>query len=149
YRGYLDEWHNVKYYTIDGPKTRTLDTINMAKTASNEMASLVFNERCEISIGDDEDETTKFVDEVLKNNKFNKKLQDYLEYSFAMGGMVIKPYAEDEQVKLSFVTADCFIPISWSNETIREGLFINETQKGKKKYTLLEWHLWIDGVGRA
>src|SRR5699024_2247424 len=82
----------------------------------------------------------------LKNNKFNKKFQDYLEYSFAMGGMVIKPYVEDEQVKLSFVTADCFIPISWSNETIREGLFINETQKGKKKYTLLEWHLWIDGT---
>lgn len=146
YRGYYSGWHDIRYYTIDGWKERTMDTINMAKTASNEMASLVFNERCEISIGDDENETSKFVDDVFKKNKFNKKFQDYLEYSFAMGGMVIKPYVEDEKVKLSFVTADCFIPISWSNETIKEGVFINETQKGKKKYTLLEWHTWENGI---
>src|SRR5690625_5135406 len=54
YKGYYAEWHDVKYHTIDGHKTRTMDTINMAKTASNGMASLVFNELCEISIGDDD-----------------------------------------------------------------------------------------------
>ena len=146
YRGYYSGWHDIRYYTIDGWQERRMDTINMAKTAANEMASLVFNERCDISIGDDENETSKFIDDVFKKNKFNKKFQDYLEYSFAMGGMVIKPYVEDERVKLSFVTADCFIPIAWENDTITEGLFINETQKGKKKYTLLEWHTWENGI---
>src|SRR5690625_7139653 len=90
YKGYYAEWHDIKYHTIDGPKSRRMDTINLAKTASNEMASLVFNERCEISIGDDDNPTAEFVDGVLARNKFNKKFQDYLEYSFAMGGMVIK-----------------------------------------------------------
>src|SRR5699024_711644 len=115
YRGYYSGWHDIRYYTIDGWQERRMDTINMAKTAANEMASLVFNERCDISIGDDENETSKFIDDVFKKNKFNKKFQDYLEYSFAMGGMVIKPYVEDERVKLSFVTADCFIPIAWED----------------------------------
>src|SRR5690625_3609351 len=90
YRGYLpkdlkvEPWHDIKYHTIDVHKTRTMDTINMAKASSNEMASLVFNERCEISIGDDDNPTAEFVDDVLAKNKFNKKFEDYLEYSFAM-----------------------------------------------------------------
>src|SRR5690625_2361145 len=63
-----------------------------------------------------------------------------------MGGMVIKPYVENDKIKLSFVTADCFIPISWSNETIREGVFINQIQRRDKTYTHLEWHEWINSV---
>src|SRR5690625_1752625 len=144
YKGYYEPWHHIEYKTIDGIKTRRMDTLNMAKTSANEMASLVFNEKCEISISDEG--LKKFIDSVFKSNKFYKKFQDFLEYSFSMGGMVIKPYVEDDQVKLSFVTADCFIPISWQNESIREGVFINETQKGKKKYTLLEWHVWENGI---
>lgn len=146
YKGYYSDWHDVKYHTIDGPRNRRMDTINMAKTAANEMASLVFNERCEISIGDDDNPTAEFVDDVLAKNKFNKKFQDYLEYSFAMGGMVIKPYVDNGEIKLSFVTADCFIPVSWQNDNIYEAVFINESQRGKKHYTLLEWHTWDNGT---
>lgn len=142
YRGYYKPWHHIEYRTVDGWKERTQETLNIAKVSANEMASLIFNEKCEISIGDDDNETSKYVDGVLKYNKFNKKFQDYLEYSFAMGGMVIKPYADNGQLKLSFVTADCFIPIRWENDTIHEAVFINETHKGKKKYTHLEWHTW-------
>lgn len=145
YKGYHEPFHKIEYKTIDGMKERRMDTLNMAKTAAAEMASLVFNEKCEISI--DDDGLKEFiVDDVFKHNKFNKKFQDYLEYQFAMGGMVIKPYVEDEQIKLSFVTADCFIPLAWSNETITEGVFVNEFMKGDKKYTHLEWHTWESGV---
>src|SRR5690625_2422146 len=146
YRGYYEPWHHLEYTTVSGTKTRKMDTLNMAKTSAAEMASLVYNEKCEMSIGNDKNETAKFINDVLKRNKFDKKFQDFLEYSFAMGGMVIKPYVENDEIKLSFVTADCFIPISWQNESIREGVFINETQKGRKKYTLLEWHVWENGV---
>ena len=140
YKGYYEPWHKVTYKTIDGQKTRRMDTLNMAKVSAAEMASLVFNEKCEISI--DDEGLKEFIDDVFKQNKFNKKFQDYLEYQFAMGGMVIKPYVEDNEIKLSFVTADCFIPLAWSNENISEGVFVNEFRKGDKKYTHLEWHVW-------
>src|SRR5690625_460103 len=146
YRGYHEPWHRIEYQTIEGKQKRNMDTLNMAKTSAAEMASLVFNEKCEISIGDDENETSTFVDDVFKHNKFNKKFQDLLEYSFAHGGMVIKHYVEDNKVKLYLVTADCFVPIAWSNESITEGVFINEFQKGDNKYTHLEWHVWENGV---
>lgn len=144
YKGYHEPFHKVKYKTIDGPKTRTMLTLNMAKTSSSEMASLVYNEKCEISI--DNDTVSQFIEEVFKNNKFDKKFQDYTEYMFAHGGMVIKPYVENDKIMLSFVTADCFIPISWRNDSIYEAVFPFEFKKRDKKYTHLEWHLWENGV---
>lgn len=145
YKGYHEDIHNVIYHTVDkGKQTRRMHTLNMPKTVSEEMASLVFNEKCGISISDDN--LNDFIDDVFKQNKFNKLFQDYLEYSFAFGGMVIKPYVEDDKIKLSFVTADCFIPISYSNETIKEGVFVNEWRKGQDKFTHLEWHLWEKDV---
>ncbi|MEN0648906.1 phage portal protein [Caldifermentibacillus hisashii] len=143
YKGYYSEWHDVHYQTIDGPKQRRMLTLNMGKIVSSEMASLVYNEKCEISI--DNETVSEFIHEVFKHNKFDKKFQDYVEYMFAHGGMVIKPYVENDRIMLSFVTADCFIPISWRNDTIYEAVFPYEFKRRDKKYTHLEWHLWENG----
>jgi len=144
YKGYHRDWHHIEYKTIEGPQTRRMDTLMMGKTIASEMASLVYNEKCGISI--DKDTVSEFIDEVFKLNKFDKKFQDYLEYSFAHGGMVIKPYIDNDKIMLSFVTADCFIPISWKNDSIYEAVFPFEFKKRDKKYTHLEWHLWENGV---
>lgn len=139
YRGHAS-FHNLEYQTINGVKQRKMDTLNMPKILSEEMASLIYNEKCEISI--DNDNVSELIEEVFKNNKFDKKFQDYLEYSFAHGGMVIKPYIDNDKIMLSFVTADSFIPISWKNDSIYEAVFPFEFKKRDKKYTHLEWHLW-------
>ncbi|PEM10762.1 phage portal protein [Bacillus wiedmannii] len=138
YSGHYDDWHNVKYHTIEGQKSRKMASLNMAKVISQEMAALIFNEKCSINISDDV--LSENIKNVLDDNNFIKEFQRYLEYTFALGGMVIKVYW-DEGIKLSYVTADCFIPIAWDNKHITEGVFVNEMSKGDKKYTLLEWHL--------
>ncbi|MCP1285388.1 phage portal protein [Bacillus sp. S0635] len=143
YSGYYKEWHDVKYKTVEGQKQRKRATLNMAKVVTQEMATLVFNEKCTINISDKD--LSKNIKHVLDENNFIKEFQRYLEYSFALGGMVIKVYW-DNGIKLSFVTADCFIPITWDNKQITECVFINETFKGGKKYTLLEWHLVENGT---
>lgn len=138
YSGHYDEWHNVKYHTIEGQKSRKMASLNMAKVISQEMAALIFNEKCSINISDKT--LSDKIKNVLDENNFIREFQRYLEYTFALGGMVIKVYW-DEGIKLSYVTADCFIPITWDNKHITEGVFVNEISKGDKKYTLLEWHL--------
>lgn len=140
YQGHFNDWHNLQYSTPNGVKKRRMASLGMPKVVANEMASLIFNERCEINISDDG--LSEYIKSVMDHNKFIKRFQDYLEFDFALGGMVIKPYVDNGQVKLSYVTADCFIPVSWNNQGIHEGVFINETRKGKKIYTHLEWHLW-------
>lgn len=143
YRGYHPSWHDVTYSTLGGQKKRKMHTLNMPKVVSQELATLIFNERCNISISDDG--LSEYITEVLDNNKFFRKFQHYLEYMYAIGGMVIKPYYDNGQIKLSYVTADCFIPISWNNNRITEAIFSNQIIRGKDYYTHLEWHLWEDG----
>jgi len=143
YKGYYEAWHKVNYQTIAGEQIRKLDTLNIAKLAASEMASLVFNEKCDISISDES--LAEEIDKVFKVNKFNKVFQDFIEYQFAHGGMVIKPYVDDGKIILSFVTADGFIPLSWDNENITEAVFPNEFVKNGEKYTHLEWHIIEDG----
>jgi len=60
--------------------------------------------------------------------------------------MVINPYLEKEQIMLSFITVDCFIPLSWRNDSIYEAVFPFEFKKRNKKYTYLEWYLWEGDV---
>ncbi|MEG0260852.1 MAG: phage portal protein [Lysinibacillus sp.] len=138
HQGYYSDIHDVKYKTIEGPQQRQMATLNMPKSAAQELATLIFNERCEISVSDKG--YNDFIQGVFKDNGFNGNFQQYLEFMFAQGGMVIKPYVADGKLKLSYVTADCFLPISWTNSRISEGVFVSEIHKQGKKYTHLEWH---------
>ena len=145
YQGYYKDWHDIGYVTIEGHKTRKMNSLRMAKNVSEELARLVFNEKVNINISPDVYQEE--VHNVFKRNDFYKQFQDYLEYMFSMGGMVVKVFAETDQqgipqIKLSYVTAECFIPLSHSNAQITEGIFVNTSKKRDKYYTHLEWHTW-------
>ncbi|MDF9296097.1 phage portal protein [Geobacillus stearothermophilus] len=140
YSGYHEDFHKVKYHTLNGTRTRRMATLNIPKVVAQELATLIFNERCEISISDPAFEEN--VKEVFRRNQFEREFQRYLEYTFAMGGAVVKVFADDSGVRLGYVTADCFIPLSWDQDRIREGLFVSEIRRQAKKYTHLEWHIW-------
>lgn len=143
YSGYYPEWHRVKYHTIaSGHRTRDMARMGMAKVAAHEMASLIFNERCDISFS--EEEFGKNVDQVLEDNGFRKNFQDHLEYMFGIGGTVTKPYYDEGKIKISYVPADAFVPVSWDNTRIYEAVFLNQARVGNKHYTQLEWHLKTD-----
>ncbi|MFC4075230.1 phage portal protein [Salinithrix halophila] len=152
YKGYLAQdidgmpFHRVEYNTIgQGTRKRRMNTLRMPKIASEEMARLVFNEKCTINISDER--FSEEIKSVFEYNKFHKVFQDRLEYMFALGGIVPKVYAETDRagqtrIQITYATADCFVPLSYSNDHISEGLFVNVTRKGKYWYTLLEWHQW-------
>lgn len=143
YKGYHKEWHDMTIHTINGERKERMMTLGMGKVVAQEMATIVFNERCEINISDES--LQEQIDEILDDNSFSTNFQKYLEYNFATGGMVIKPHFDGERIKLSYVTADSFIPVSWDNGGIAEGVFVFTTIKGKYKYTHLEWHVFEEG----
>jgi len=148
YQGYLPKIHDAEVFTIEKGRTkRRKKTMGMPKVIAQEMASLIFNEQCQISVNDGEDEVSQYVEDVLNDNNFQKKFQDHLEYQFALGGMMVKPYysSKHRKIKLGYVTAQSFIPVTWDNDDILEAVFLHEQfrqENGKRvKYTLLEWHL--------
>lgn len=140
YRGYCKDWHYVEYVTPAGPMNRTMSTLSMPKQVASKMATLIYNEKCEVNISDDAYD--EYIKGVFAENKFNREFQTQLEYGFALGGLIAKGYIEDDKIKLSYVTADCFVPVTYDLQgRITEAVFINETQSADKKYTHLEWHL--------
>ena len=48
-------------------------------------------------------------------------------------------------IRLGYAMADQFVPISWDNAKVTEGVFISRVAKGGWYYTRLEWHTW-DGM---
>lgn len=157
YNGFVPDWHNIRYTTSNGiSKQREMQRLNMGKVVANEMATLIFNEKCQIDVAtkglknnekseaEINDPAKEYVSEVLKDNDFYKNFQRYLEYCYALGGMAIKVFEHNGKIKLSYAVADAMYPLSSDSENLDEMMFIYEETKDDKYYTLLEWHEWID-----
>lgn len=149
YAGYYEEWHKMQYVTVNGQKKRRRHSLNMAKTSVSELARLIFTESVEINISDKT--LHENMEDLFKKNRFYKVFQGKLEQMFALGGLVLKanPKAQEDgthKLLISYVTPDCFVPISWENEEITEGAFLNITRKDKFIYCLFEIHKWNNTV---
>ena len=170
YRGLYKPWHLVPVTAV-GAKTgehRELYRLNTAKAVCAELAGLVWGEECEVHVSTNgyteqknEDGVTinpdplnEFVQDVLRGNAFGEKAQEIIEQSLALGGAAVKTWHEvrrdsegnevpdSGRIKLGYCMADQFVPISWDNARIREGVFISRVAKRGWYYTRLEWHRW-------
>lgn len=153
YAGYFKDHHDYKGFNIDkGHYDAQRHSLKMPKVVSEELATIIYNEKCQINVSQETseegstDKLQEFIEDVLKRNKFNTKFPDFIEKMFALGGGVLKPYVNsNNELSIQFVTADAFLPISYtSTGEVKEGVFIAEIIKGDKKYTHLEWHMYDD-----
>ena len=161
YKGFYKAWHLVSAPTIANPQaTRQLFRMNTAKAVSSELAGLVWGEECEVNVtmdGRDSDESDplgEFVSHVLQCNAFREKMQESIEQGCALGGSAMKVWREvrrteegdeipdTQEIRIGYAMADQFVPISWDNARVTEGVFISRVAKGGYYYTRLEWHTW-------
>ena len=163
WKGYYKPWHYISAPTIADPNGhRNLYRMNMAKAVCAEMAGLVWGEECTVNVSIEGRESTEetpdplneFIQKVLAKNAFREKMQESIEEGLALGGAAYKVWAEakhDEdgneipetrKIMLGYAMADQFVPISWDNAKITEGVFISRIAKGGWYYTRLEWHKW-------
>lgn len=163
WKGFYKPWHVIPAPTIANPTAnREMYRMNVAKAICAEMASLVWGEECTVNVSiegresDDEnpDPLNEFVQKVLCKNAFREKMQESIEEGLALGGSALKVWAEsrhDEngneipdtrKIMIGYCMADQFVPISWDNAKITEGVFVSRVAKGGYYYTRLEWHRW-------
>lgn len=147
YLGGQSAWNNETIHTIaKGTKKRRLHSLNMAKVASEELAKMIFSEKVEINISDEEHNEN--IKELLKQNRFDKVFQGEVEQMLALGGLILKAFPKKQydgtyKMQINYVTPDCFIPLSYDNGEITEAVFLNVTKKGDKEYCLFEFHKWV------
>lgn len=163
YKGFYKPWHLIQAPTIGNPKgTRELYRMNAAKAVCSELAGLVWGEECEINVSIDGRESTEenpdplncFIRKVLEENAFREKMQESIEQGCALGGTAMKVWRDvrrdsngnevegTEKVKIGYAMADQFVPLSWDNAKVYEGVFISRVAKKGWYYTRLEWHTW-------
>lgn len=155
---YEGDYPQVEYVNSYGDKQkRDYMALNLRKLSADVLSGLVFNEQCEITVSgakEEEDKENKyksaheFIQHVFEHNRFKKNLADYLEPTFALGGMTVRPYvdAESGEIEFSWALANAFYPLRNNSNGISEGVMKSVTNKmdGNRTiyYTLLEFHEW-------
>ncbi len=162
YKGFYKPWHLIPAPTIDNPNNkREIEPMNIEKAICAELAGLIWSEQCEVHVSSGieleegkTDPLDDFVQKVLKDNAFNTKMQEHIEQSMALGGGALKVWYEEKhdskgnpvpntgKIVLGYCMADQFVPTSWDNAQVTEGVFISRQAKDGYYYTRLEWHRW-------
>lgn len=142
---YKDDLGRVSYLNSYGRKmNRDLVSINVTKMAARRLASIIFNEQCTITLGDDE--TNELIGQVLADNDFFNQYEEKLEEAIALGGGAIRPYVDNDKIKLAWVNASQFYPLHSNSNGIDEAAIASQTTVTENNmnvyYTLLEFHEW-------
>lgn len=161
YKGYVPEWHDVSDKSIAKPdgKRRRYRT-NTGKAICSELANLIWAEGSSISVNQDgwneegQDPLDHYIKGILERNNLDTKMRQLIEECMALGGGTIRTYVDGmrdeegniiagtEDVKLAFGMADKFIPLSWDNTRVTEGVFIEKRASKGWYWTRLEFHRW-------
>lgn len=161
YKGYVPDWHDVADKSIAKPNgTRKRFRTNTAKAICSEMSNLIWAEGSSISVNqknwdkETQDPLNAYIQHIFKLNDFDTKMRQLIEECMALGGATVKTYVDGQrdkdgliidgtaQVKLAYGMADKFIPISWDNTRVTEGVFIEKRASKGWYWTRLEFHKW-------
>lgn len=143
-------------------KSQKIHGYNLTEIMSSSLASIVFNEQAEINVSQhdkEEQETAKEnqttldepvndkLQEIFKQNDFKHLLERYIDGAIATGGFAIRPIIDGDRIKISWIRADQFLPLSYDADNISEACIVNvhsKTINGTRYYyTLLEFHQWM------
>lgn len=146
-RYYSGTFEDLKYTNTDGDvKKRKLNHLPIARTASKKIASLVFNEKAEITVS--EQHANDFIQQTLENDRFIKNFERYLESCLALGGLAMRPYVDGDKVRISFIQAPVFFPLQTNTQDVSSAVVVVCSQRSENGkmcyYTLFEIHEWVD-----
>lgn len=140
YRG-KSAFHNYNIYNGKEPIKMTRKSLGMAKRACEDWASLLLNEKTDVSISDKE--TANNVNKIFEDTQFWKKANAGLEKSFALGGGALVltvevgvrddgSNAKDGTIGISFFNRKRYIPVTIKDGEIVECAFYQVDGKNTK-----------------
>lgn len=147
-RYYMDDLKQVTHKNSYGDTQKhELQSINVTKLASAKLASLIFNEQCQVTVSDET--ANDFLDGVFQDNDFYTTFEEKLEEWIALGSGCVRPYVEGGKIKLAWATADQVYPLQADTNQINEIAIASRTTQVENHrtiyYTLLEFHQWDNG----
>lgn len=147
-RYYMDDLKQVTHKNSYGETQKhELQSVNVTKLASAKLASLIFNEQCQVTVSDET--ANEFLDDVFQFNDFYNTFEEKLEEWIALGSGCVRPYVESGKIKLAWATADQVYPLQADTNQVNELAIASRTTEVENHrtiyYTLLEFHQWDNG----
>ncbi|MCL2310904.1 MAG: phage portal protein [Firmicutes bacterium] len=172
--GYIQLWSQLyrgiseTYDIHNGLKriTRKIKNMNLAKSVSESWANVLFNMRVQIAI--DDEHTKKFVFDTFDDNNLWVRLNEFQEYKAAYGTVCYIPYAANvesktistikdneeklealeiesaEKIKLTYVTAENIIPLTYENGIITELAITSSKSIADRAFVILQMFVLDD-----
>ncbi len=130
-------WRQVKKSGLFSKGDRAMGMLCAAKVLADEFARLTFSEQVTVSAAEP---YLDYVTKALNDNGFWKRMPEFLSRAYALGGGVVKVYAEDKKPRLNYIAADRFAPTAWDEHDITEGVLESRIRRDGFFYTLFERH---------
>lgn len=152
YVGNVKKFHNYYIYNGDRKVYQKRFSMNMAKKISEDWSDILWSEKCEISLKNDDSQ--KQFEEVSDNIDLYAIINQALEKSGALGteGAVVSVYdilqnkdgmyldVSEAKTRVDLVDIDWIFPLSWNNKEITECAFGSVEYVNGKKYVVLSVH---------
>lgn len=118
-------------------RSEEVRSLNLPAAISSELARLVTIEMQSAVSGSSRAEYLNGpYQRVLRN------IRQFTEYACAKGGVIWKPYVQNDVIQIDFVQADCFLPVQFSPEgEITGAVFVDRISRKNKTYVRLEEHI--------
>lgn len=144
FRMYRNDYDAVVERVGNKTYRRKPHTLNMTKTAARRMASIIFNEKARVSFEDEA--VNEYIADVLADNDFYNHFELNLEKGIVAGGFAMRPYVDNDKIKIAWIRADQFYPLRSNTNDIPECAIVSKTQRIENHtviyYSLLEFHQW-------
>ena len=114
-----------------------IKTVNFAKSVCSETARLTM---LGTKVAIDGSARAEWLQEEI--DKVYYKFREWVEYGCAYGTVILKPNGNG----IDFVTPEDFIVTDEENGKIKGVVFINKATEGKKYFTRLEYHRFVNNV---
>lgn len=147
-RYYTDDLKQVTHKNSYGETQKhELQSVNVTKLASAKLASLIFNEQCQVTVSDET--ANDFLAAVFQDNDLYTTFEEKLEEWIALGSGCVRPYVDGGKIKLAWATADQVYPLQADTNQVSEIAIASRTTEVENHrtiyYTLLEFHQWDNG----
>ena len=159
YAGNVKSFHNYFIYNGQRKVSKKRFTLNMAKEISEDWADILWSEKCEISLKNEESQEQ--FDELIDNLDLYTTITQAIEKSGALGTEVAVVSAYDiiknedgmtldvsnAKTRVNLVDVDWVFPLSWDNTGITECAFGSVKYIGGQKYIVLSVHKINENTG--
>lgn len=131
-------FHSYSVYNGSNHISKTRKTMGMAKRIPEDWANLLLNEKVEIVVNENQQES---LNAVLDANNFRVRGNQLVELAFALGtGAFVEFKDKEDNINIDYIRADMIFPLRYENNEITACAFASESGTGNDRYVYLNIH---------